>query len=339
MRQAIGFVNTSQGRVAYATVGSGPPLLCDTGWVSHLEFSWREAAYRDFFEALAAGHTVIRYDKPGTGLSDRARSRYDIEPEVEAVTAVVDHLDLARLSLFGASQGGPVVAAYASRNPGRVKRVVLYGTFACGAELAADALKSSLVALVKSNWGLGSELLADLFLPGCDSAAKEWFSEAQQASATAQMAADLLAANYLIDVRAELSAITAPTMVIHREKDRVIPFGAGRELAAMIPDATFVPLGGRAHLPYYGDANAVLQAIAHFLPAAAASTPPPLSPREMEVATLVAEGLTNGEIASRLTISPRTADSHVENIRARLGFRSRAQIGAWLEQRKRPTGG
>src|SRR5689334_491948 len=57
---------------------------------------------------------------------------------------------------------------------------------------------------------------------------------------------------------------------------------------------------------------------------------PNLTRREREVALLVAQGLTNREIASRLFISERTAESHVEQIRGKLGFRSRSQIAAWV---------
>ena len=60
----------------------------------------------------------------------------------------------------------------------------------------------------------------------------------------------------------------------------------------------------------------------------------PLTRRQREVADLVAQGMTDREIAARLVISPRTAESHVEQILTRLGFRSRAQIAAWTASRR-----
>lgn len=68
------------------------------------------------------------------------------------------------------------------------------------------------------------------------------------------------------------------------------------------------------------------------MPAAPRSRGLALTLREREVAGLVAQGLTNKEIAEQLVISERTAETHVEQIRNKLGFRSRAQIAGWVAQ-------
>lgn len=328
MQPTFGFVATPSGRVAFATVGRGPAVLCDTGWVSHLQVGWTGKAFRDFFERLAARHTVVLYDKPGTGLSDRGRRDFSWQPEVSAVEAVVERLGLTRHALIGMSQGGAIAALYAARHPERVECLVLYGTYARGAALATPEVQRSLVALVRAHWGLGSETLAELFVDGAGDEVRRWFAEAQRAAADAETAARLLETNYRTDVSAELAAIAAPTLVLHRERDRVIPFSAGTEVAALVPGARFTPLRGRAHIAYVADAEPVLEAILGFLgdPPLAAS---PLTPREREVAHLVADGLTNAEIAQRLSVAPRTVDAHVEHIRNKLGFRSRTQIGVW----------
>lgn len=62
---------------------------------------------------------------------------------------------------------------------------------------------------------------------------------------------------------------------------------------------------------------------------------PPLTRRETEIARLVAEGLSNKDIAGRLVISQRTAEGHIEHILDKLGFKSRAQVAAWLRERAR----
>ena len=332
MRQTIGFVTTPDGRVAYSTFGSGPPVLCDTGWVSHLEVMWRGEAYRRFFERLAETHTVIRYDKPGTGLSDRVRTDFTIEPEVRAVEAVVDHLELRRLSFIGMSQGGAVAAAFAARHPERVERLVLYGTFARGDALARPEIAAALVALVRASWGMGSRTLADTFIAGADPATQEWFAEAQRDAASAEMAAQLLGSIYATDVSAELARVRAPTLVLHREDDQAIRFACGREVAACVPSAVFRPLPGRAHIAYAADAGPVLEEILTFLAAGAPATDP-LTVREAEIAVLVAGGHTNAEIAARLGLAPKTVDAHVEHIRNKLGVRSRTQIGVWVTER------
>ena len=150
------------------------------------------------------------------------------------------------------------------------------------------------------------------------------------------MAARLLKEYYDTDVRALLPAIRARTAVLHREADRGTRFELGREVAVLIPGATLIPLPGSSHLFYHGDWPAVADAMLGFL-YEPTSPGPRLTGRELEVAELVAEGLTNHSIARRLSIAPRTAEAHVENIRRKLEVHSRAQIAAWVtEHRLRP---
>jgi len=147
--------------------------------------------------------------------------------------------------------------------------------------------------------------------------------------------ARLLEVYYDTDIRALLRVIRARTAVLHREGDRGTRFELGREVAALIPGATLIPLPGSSHLFYHGDWAAVLDAALGFL-CEPASPGPRLTGRELEVAELIAQGLTNQAIARRLSVAPRTAEAHVENIRRKLQVRSRAQIAAWVtEQRLR----
>jgi DNA-binding CsgD family transcriptional regulator len=100
-------------------------------------------------------------------------------------------------------------------------------------------------------------------------------------------------------------------------------------VAALVPGATLIPLPGSSHLFYHGDWPAVLEAVLDFL-TERMSQGPRLTARELQVAELVAEGLTNQAIARRLSVAPRTAETHVENIRRKLQVSSRAQIAAWV---------
>ena len=111
-----------------------------------------------------------------------------------------------------------------------------------------------------------------------------------------------------------------------------MPLEQGRALADGIAGARMEVLPGRSHLPHIGDADALIRAIRRFLqlPALRRRASPALTPRQHEVAALVADGLTNRQIAERLVITERSAESHVERIRGRLGFRSRSQIAAWF---------
>ena len=278
MEQQIRFFTTAEGvRIAYATVGEGPVLLNVAYWLSHLEFDWKDAAYRSFFEALARNNTLIRYDKHGCGLSDRDRTEFSLESEVQVLEGLIDNVAPDRLALLGISQAGPIALAYAVRHPERVSHLILYGTYSNGAKIADDDLKASMLSLVRAHWGIGSKALADIFMPGSDAAAVENFATNQRKAATAEMASQLLDLTYRIDVTDLLAQVRVPTVVIHRDGDRAMPFHLGRELASLIPDVRLVPLDGRIHFPWLGDTDSVLRAISEFL-GVSEQTVTPLAP-------------------------------------------------------------
>ncbi len=161
----IRYCRTSAGRIAYSTVGAGPPLLCDSGWVTHLRGQLELFSFGSFVERLAERFTVIRYDKPGCGLSDRDGIDLSFDGQVAAALAVADAVRADRFCLFGASQGGQLAAAIAAKHPDRVQALVLYGMCASGADLAPPEVRNSIVALMRAHWGLGSKVLTGIFVP------------------------------------------------------------------------------------------------------------------------------------------------------------------------------
>jgi pimeloyl-ACP methyl ester carboxylesterase/DNA-binding CsgD family transcriptional regulator len=324
---------TPAGRVAYSTAGAGPALLCDSGWITHLRGQLELFSFGSFVERLAERFTVIRYDKPGCGLSDRDGVDLSFDEQVAAALAVADAVGARRFRLFGASQGGQLAAAIAARYPDRVEALVLYGMCASGRDLAPAEVRNSIVALVRAHWGLGLKALAGAFVTDPTADDVDAFARFQRASASADVAAGLLEVYYDTDIRALLPEVRARTAVLHREGDKGTRFELGREVAALIPGATLIPLEGSSHLFYHGDWPAVLNATLGFL-SGPASPGPRLTGRELEVAELVAEGLTNQAIARRLSVAPRTAEAHVENIRRKLQVRSRAQIAAWVTEHR-----
>lgn len=312
-------------RVAYGVSGDGPPLVAAAWWISHLELDWQDQHFRRFFDSLAAGRRLVRYDRPGVGLSDRDGSpgHLTIDTEVELLGAVLDELGCERATLFGGSSGGCAAVAFAARHPERVERLLLYGTYALGSAIAPREVRDAVIGAVRSHWGLGSRLLADVFLGEAETAERRRFARSQQDACSAETAAALLEHVYRTDVRADLAQVRAPTTIVHRRGDRAIPYELGRELAAAIPGATLVSLEGGAHFPWLGDSPGVVRALR-----TGAAGPPRssvaeqgavlLSPREREVLTLVADGLTEREIASRLVVSRHTVHRHMANIRAKL---------------------
>jgi pimeloyl-ACP methyl ester carboxylesterase len=329
--EAIRFVPFAGRRIAYAATGEGPPLVAPAWWISHLELDWADPAFRGFWESVAERHTLVRYDRLGVGMTDREVRDDDLtlETDVAVLHAVLDELALEKVTLFGGSSGGCAAIAFAARFPERVDRLLLCGAYADGSAITAPEVGASIAGTVRSHWGLGSRVLADIFLGDSDSAEQERLARYQRAAANPETAASLLELTYRNDVRAELQHVRAPTLVVHRRGDRAIPYPLGRELAAAIPGATLIPLDGTAHLPWTGDRHAVARALRTVLvpeaPARPAGEPAAvlLSAREREVLTLVASGLSDQEIAAQLVLSPHTVHRHVANIRNKLGRGSR----------------
>ncbi|GAA1825109.1 alpha/beta fold hydrolase [Agromyces salentinus] len=349
--QVVRYADHAGASIAWAAVGDGPPLVIGGWWSSHLELDWRNAGFRRFTSALARHRTVIRYDRPGTGVSDRgglpARS---LEEEFEILEALIDEAAPGRVALFGASSGAGVASLFAARHPDRVDALVLYGAYARGADLAPPAAREAMLGVIDQHWGLGSRVLADLFLPDATAEERAEFVEFQRRSASREVALASLRAVYDFDATGHLGDVLAPTLVLHRRSDRAIPYALGKDLARRIRGSRFVELQGDDHFPWRGDADAVVRATLSFLGAPVEPEPARggargdaggatgarsgspsarLTDREREVLRLVAMGRTDGEIAARLMLSTHTVHRHIANIRLKLDVPSRTAAAAW----------
>lgn len=319
--------------MAYEVRGEGPPLVAPAWWVSHLEVDWRSPDFRRFWDGVTEGYTLIRYDRLGVGMSDRTLRPTDltIDEEVSTLSALLDELGHERVSLIGGSCGGCTAIAFAAAFPQRVHHLVLYGSYADGTAIAAREVTEAILAAVRAHWGLGSRLLSDLFLGKAGSTEYERFAQLQREAATAETAAALLDFVYRLDVRAQLPHVRSPTLVVHRRDDRAVPYRLGREVAASIPGATFIPLSGSAHFPWHGDAGSVVRACRTALAESRLRSQKPgeipevpLSRRERQIIACVGRGLSDREIAEQLVLSPHTVHRHVANIRRKLGCTSRS---------------
>ena len=211
-------------------------------------------------------------------MSDRTVRDSDLtlDGEVATLRALLDELELERVSLIGGSCGSCTAIAFAAAFPEHVERLVLYGSYPDGAAITAPGVADAIFAAVGAHWGLGSRLLSDIFLGGADSAEHERFARFQREAATAETAAALLGLVYRLDVRAHLPLVSRPALVVHRRDDRAVPYRLGREVAAAIPGATFIPLQGSAHFPWArSQACAAAEARSWAAPAGASSRSAP----------------------------------------------------------------
>ena len=331
MEQDIRFCALDGRRIAYATVGEGPTVLFGGRWVTHLEEEWQDAHARSFFEDLARTHRVVRYDRLGTGLSDREVAAVPtVDSEARTLRAVLDACGPAPVALFACSCAGVAAAHVASHVPDRVAKLVFFGAYVSRADIPA-ATRRSLVDFVRTNWPLAAQMLAGLMVPRADGEAIDALSRSQRRAATADVAAGFLELDLTASSAAVLPAVAPPTLVLHRRGDRTVPISHGRELARLLPSARFVALDGDAHLPWMDEQRALRRALVGFLGDAAApeaNGDSPLSSRETEVLRLVAAGLTNREIASSLVLSEHTVHRHVANVLRKLGQSSRAAAAA-----------
>ncbi|UPJ50513.1 alpha/beta fold hydrolase [Bradyrhizobium sp. 200] len=292
--QVIRSIRDANGaRIAYAMVGEGPLILCPAWWVSHVERDWEHPGFRRFFGRLAEGFRAVRYDRPGTGLSDRDVPPRTQADEVQLLATLADELGDSQFSLFAVSCAGPVALAYAAAHQERVRRLCLYGSYARGSDIATPDLRDALTDLVKAHWGLGSVALTALFLPGASSQDSEDFSRNQRDWANAPQAAQLLRLSCQMNAADVLSRVRAEALVIHRRKDRAIPLEAGQKLAAELPRARLITMEGDVHLPWV-DGDAIADTVHSFLAGdeVRAATSSPLSGCRLDEANreIVLEG-------------------------------------------------
>ncbi|SDT03967.1 alpha/beta fold hydrolase [Jiangella sp. DSM 45060] len=253
--------------IAYARIGAGPPLIALPAWVSSIEVIASGRDPRSSLLQRLAGHTSLTlYDRYGTGLSRAGvPGDYGLEGSITELAAVIRRTG-GRASLLAMSQAGPVAIACAARHPDLVDRLIFLGTYASGPSAFTHTdLNRTLVDLVRTHWGLGSRLMADLYRPGASDAAAFHLAQVLRDSAPREVAAGYLDAVYDIDVSSLLSEVSAPSLVLHYTGDRVVPFAGARQLATALPHAQLVPLDGAYHLPDAADLPVVVAAIRDFL--------------------------------------------------------------------------
>jgi class 3 adenylate cyclase len=266
LKTSIQFVKRADGvKIAYSKFGRGQPLVCPSSWVTSLSYIYEDPFAKQFWGRLAQEVTVITYDKHGCGQSDRDRKDFTLESELLDLETVINHLSLQEFNLLGSSMAGPIAIAYASLHPKKVKRLILYGSYSDGKNLATEELKIGLKSLIKASWGLGSKAISDIFLPGANTEELQNLAKFQRESSSPEIAAKLFDLSFSLDVTKLLSGINVPTLILHRDGDRVVTIDHGRQLAVDIPNSLFKVLKGKIHPWWYGETSQIIEEISEFI--------------------------------------------------------------------------
>ncbi len=347
IKQQIRFCTSPDGvRIAYTTLGEASPLVRVSTYMTHLEYDHKSPVWYHWLRDLSKHFTFIRYDQRGCGLSDREVEELSVDAWVGDLETVVDSLGLERFALLGPSQGGAVAIAYAVRHPHRVSHLILYGAYIRGRfrrQLSPQHLDeaNALIDLIKAGWGKDNpafrQVFSTLFMPEGTPKQIRWFNELQRISTSPETAARIEKTVYNIDISDLVPRVAVPTLVLHAQDDAMIPFEEGRKLAAMIPQARFVPLESKNHLLLETEPawQRFLDEVVDFVsempetllhsPASSVTPLDELTQREREVVELIARGLDNNQIAEALFISPKTVRNYMTNIYSKLQVSNRSQ--------------
>lgn len=269
---AVRFARSDGLHIAWRHLGHGrPDILFVPGFVSHLDIRYQIRPLSRFDERLAAGRRLISFDKRGMGLSERVSYPPTLDNTVADMLAVLDAAAADRAILFGVSEGGPATAKFAAEHPDRTAAVIMYGAFAKGVRspdypwARSRRLYDAWLNEFIDSWGEPASL--EHFAPNISlhPQVREQWAHYLRNAATPGSVRSILEALREIDVRDVLPDIRAPTLVLHREGDRIASARAGEDIAERIPGARFSLLPGDDHWWFVGDSEAVLQEIEAFL--------------------------------------------------------------------------
>jgi pimeloyl-ACP methyl ester carboxylesterase len=265
-------------QIAYQITGQGPPdIVLVPGFISHLDQDWGDPHHTHFLQRLGQMGRLIRFDKRGTGMSDRPQGLPDLETRMHDVLAVMDSAASQRAVLFGYSEGGPMATLFAAAHPERVAGLVLYGAYAkrTRAEgypwVETVEERAAYTDRLVTQWDWEADMRRRC--PSADDAMAAWWARRARAATTPSTLRALMDMNALVDVRDVLPAIAVPTLVVHRAGDEMVAVDNGRYLASHIPGAEFVELPGEDHF-VSGDPDQILDALEDFVADAASAQAP-----------------------------------------------------------------
>ena len=303
MEPRIRYVKTGDGvSIAYWTLGEGAPLVHMPALpASHIEQEWQIPEVRCWYERLAEGRQVVRYDSRGAGLSDRDISGFSLDALVQDLDAVITGLGDEKVALFGSFYEGMAAIVYAARWPERVSHLVLWHSWARTADITSSKLRG-VRKLLQTDWDLYIETLAHVFLGWSEGERARHMASVYQEAIAQQTMQAFIASMRAVDVTESLERLTVPTLVLHRRQAPFPQVDSARVLASRIRNARLALLEGSSGAQYLGDMEAVASAIDEFLDAGEEAEPKTELPEGMAVILFA-------DIADSTTLTERLGDT------------------------------
>ncbi len=267
MEPRIQYATTADGlSIACWTLGTGPPLVHLPSFpFSHLQLEWQLPEYRRWYEGLAAGRRLVRYDCRGAGLSERVVADWSLDAFLLDLEAVTARLGLATFDLFAGLNGGPVAIAYAARHPEQVAHLVLWCTFSRAADFLGSPPAQAALGLMRADWASYTEMVAHAMVGWAEGEVAHRAAAYLRECVAPETAVRATEAIEAFDVTALLPEVRSPTLVLHRRQFPSPDLAAARLLASRIPDGRLTVLEGTSLAPLGEDMAAVLRAIDSFL--------------------------------------------------------------------------
>jgi len=260
-------------RIAYSTLGEGTPIVISQAYGFNFDLAWsRIPEVRTFIESLGQGYQLTWITPRGIGASERDIEDVSLDAQLGDLTAVIQHAGLGELELFGMYEGCAICIRYAVEHPERVRRLVLWGSYAKPRDALTPDNVETWRHLIMNDWSLARRAAANISFPDGPANRQRWMSKTWKDSIKPEMMVKHIEGAGNVEVRAQLSRIVAPTLVIHSTGDRVVPIEMGKEVAAGIPDARFVAVEGTEAAPFSSEYE-VAATIRRFLSDDASATP------------------------------------------------------------------
>jgi class 3 adenylate cyclase len=270
MSAPIRYARSGDVNIAYEVSGHGPfDLVFIPGFFSHLEIDREHPGNAQLLDRLAAIARLIRFDKRGTGLSDRDVGLPDFETRMDDIRAVMDAVGSESAALFGYSEGGPMSVLFAASFPQRMRALVLYGTYAKRSHPDEDypwaptwEQRVAEAEELERTWGENVDVAN--MAPNADDELVSWMRRRGRGGLSPAGARDLILMNSQADVRDVLGSVQCPTLVLHRTGDLDARVDEGRYIADHIASARFVELAGDDHVPFF-DPDQIMDEVEEFL--------------------------------------------------------------------------